>query len=66
MNVSDCLIYGGIPDDWTPENLRWLAQAHRRVATRRWDAPGDPRPKWHQRWAALIEDMLETARVHRH
>lgn len=67
MSVSDCLVKGGIPDAWTIENLRWLAQAHRRVSNNQNSAShGIARAAWHRRWAAFCEDLLEAARVHDH
>ena len=54
------LTKGGIPIGWTPQNLDWLAKAHRRHACSY--ASGSARAEWHLRWAALIEDLLESHR----
>lgn len=59
------VINGGIPDGWTLQNLDWLAKAHRRLAA---DHKGSriARTDWHQRWAALIEDVLESRHGENH
>lgn len=57
---------GGIPNGWSVENLRWLAQAHRRHAAHKFQAFNCTRAAWHQRWAALIEDLLESRYVYDH
>ena len=66
------LIDGGIPSAWTIENLRWLAQAHRSLAANKRQRPyfsvedDGVRERWHLRWAALLEDLLETNRRANH
>lgn len=62
MQVTQCLTNGGVPDHATLENLRWLAQAHRRHAAAQ-IATRSERSAWHIRWAAFIEDLLATAHV---
>ena len=58
---------GGLPRGWSVQNLVWLAQAHRREAQARWSsADRAARALWHARWAALIEDVLETHHVNHH
>lgn len=64
--IIDYLTQGGIPDGWTRQNLAWLAQAHWRLALGPNQNPDSERAAWHQRWATLIEDLLETPRVHDH
>lgn len=65
--ITQHLTDGGLPRDWSVHNLVWLAQAHRREATRRWtSADRAARALWHARWAALLEDVLETRRVDNH
>ena len=59
MAVIDHLTKGGIPDGWTAANLSWLAKAHRYHAGN-WQAACEDRAYWHARWAALIEDILES------
>lgn len=67
MTPSKCLVEGGIPSDWTPLNLVWLATTHRRLGEDKTAATVRPdRAHWHRRWAVLIEDLLETYRVHHH
>lgn len=64
MTVIDHLTRGGIPDAWTPQKLSWLAQAHRHHGLDRYTATqGLQRSNWHRRWAAFIEDILETRRA---
>lgn len=61
MTITDYLTQGGIPDGWSVENLRWLAQAHRRLSRDQNQGSATAvRADWHQRWAALIEDVLGT------
>lgn len=57
--IIDYLTKGGIPDGWTPQNLDWLVTAHRHHGT---TPVLTDRAEWHLRWAALIEDVLETRR----
>lgn len=67
MSVSDCLVKGGIPNDWTAENLSWLASAHRRLGQDKFTAShGLARSNWHRRWAAFCQDLLESYRVYHH
>lgn len=65
MSVTQCLTNGGVPRDWTVENLQWLAQAHRHHAAAQIATRSD-RSYWHRRWAALIEDVLEARLAHHH
>lgn len=64
--ISDHLTKGGIPNGWTVHNLRWLAQAHRNLGQDARTPERAARTGWHRRWAALLEDILEAAREHRH
>ena len=65
--VVKYLTDGGIPDGWSVANLRWLAQAHRRLAAgKAADGYHRDRVPWHLRWAALIEDLLESRCVNNH
>ena len=65
MNVPNhlqlCVVNGGVPRDYTTENLRWLAATHRNLAQPRHILPANPeRTAWHIRWATFIEGLLET------
>lgn len=65
MSVTECLVKGGIPDGWTAAGLAWLAETHRRLGKDTHTAAhGLPRSNWHRRWAACIEDILETYSVY--
>lgn len=64
--VAKFLTDGGIPDGWSVQNLSWLAQAHWRFALGKNTTTDSTRAAWHRRWATLIEDLLESARVNRH
>jgi hypothetical protein len=67
MTLAKCLTDGGVPDDWTYQNLVWLADTHRRLGKDTHTAVhGITRSNWHRRWAALCEDLLETYRVNHH
>lgn len=62
MTTNQCVTDGGLPDGWTNQNLLWLAQAHRHHA-RAQAVHRRERAYWHIRWAAFIEDILETRDV---
>lgn len=64
--VTKHLTEGGIPSDWTVQNLDWLAQAHRRLGTGQSKTPYTLRPDWHRRWAALLTDILDTKNGENH
>lgn len=64
--ISEHLTKGGLPRGWTVHNLLWLAQAHRNLGQNASTPERAARTGWHRRWAALLEDVLETHRVYRH
>lgn len=67
MSLTKHLQDGGIPSGWTAIGLAWLAESHRRLGQdKNTAAHGLTRSDWHRRWAAFIEDILETKRVHHH
>lgn len=65
MSLTKHLQDGGIPNGWTAISLAWLAETHRLHAKDQHNVRPE-RASWHRRWAALIEDVLETRRVHHH
>lgn len=64
MTLNDCLVNGGIPSGANTEGLRWLAQAHRHQAKYVSYPRGSGRAQWHLRWAATIEEILESRNGH--
>lgn len=68
MSTVFNLTNGGLPRGWTVHNLAWLAEQHRYLgrdpnATDTTAKRLSQRADWHRRWAALLEDILETRRV---
>jgi hypothetical protein len=57
QNVTEAINQGGIPQNWTPDQLEWLEVKHKDLGTR---GCSREHQAWRLRWSATFHDLLLT------